>query len=391
MEKLNDTRPVALEINLDNLIYNIKSLRNALEKETLIMAIVKADGYGHGAITASKTFLENGADKLGVSILPEAIELRKSGIKQPILILNYTPPSQYKKVLEYDLIQNIYSYKDAKELSKLAYEMDKVAIIHIKIDTGMGRIGFLANEKSIEDIKKINKLKNIKIQGIFTHFSSSDEKDKSYTREQFKKFKWVVDTLEKDGVYIEIKHASNSAAILDMPEYNLDMVRPGIILYGYYPSDEVSNKRVDIKPAMTLKSSISNIKEVPANTSISYNRIFTTKKRSIIGTLPIGYGDGYSRMLTEKTKVAINGKRVPIVGRICMDQFMVDLSDLEDVSMQDEAILFGYENDIYPSVEEIAANLGTSNYEVICMMSRRLPRVYIKNGKLFHIVDYILD
>jgi alanine racemase len=391
MENLKDTRPVALEINLDNLIYNITSLRNALKKETLIMAIVKADGYGHGAITASKTFLENGADKLGVSILPEAVELRKSGIEDPILVLNYTPPSQYKKVLEYNLIQNIYSYEEAKELSKIAYNMDKVAIIHIKIDTGMGRLGFLANEKSIEDIKKISELKNIKIQGIFTHFSSSDEEDKSYTREQFKKFKWLVDTLEKDGVHIEIKHASNSAAILDMPEYDLDMVRPGIILYGHYPSDEVSHKRVNIKPAMTLKSSISNIKTVPKDTSISYNRMFTTKKESIIGTLPIGYGDGYSRRLAENTEVAINGKRVPIIGKICMDQFMVDLSDLKDVSIQDEAILFGYEKEIHPSVEEIAENLGTSNYEVICMMSRRLPRVYIKDGRLFHIVDYILD
>lgn len=391
MKILDETRPVALEINLDNLIYNIKSLRKTLKKETLIMAIVKADGYGHGAITVSKTFLNNGADRLGVSILPEAIELRKSGIDGPIIVLNYTPPSQYEKVLEYDLIQNIYSYDEAKIMSKVACAMDKLATIHVKIDTGMGRIGFLPNKKSIEDIKKIYALKNIKIEGIFTHFSSSDEKDKSYTREQYKKFKWIVDKLEEDGVKIEIKHVSNSAAILELPEYDLDMVRPGIILYGYYPSEEVDKSRLDIKPAMTLKSSISNIKKVPKDTSISYNRIFTTKKESIIGTLPMGYGDGYSRMLSEKAKVAINERRVPIVGRICMDQMMVDLSDLDSVNMKDEAILFGYEKDIYPSVEEIAEDLGTTNYEVICMISRRVPRVYTKSDKLDHIVDYILD
>lgn len=391
MENLNDTRPVALEINLDNLIYNIKSLRNTLKKETLIMAIVKADGYGHGAITASKTFLENGADRLGVSILPEAVELRKSGIKEPIVVLNYTPPSQYEKVLEHNLIQNIYSYEDAKKLSETAYNMDKLAIIHIKIDTGMGRIGFLPDRESIEDIKRISNLKNIKIEGIFTHFSSSDEKDKDYTRKQFEKFKWLVGELEKDGVNIDIKHVSNSAAILDLPEYDLDMVRPGIILYGHYPSEEVSKKRLDIKPAMTLKSSISNIKIVPQNTSISYNRVFTTKRKSLIGTLPIGYGDGYSRMLTEKAEVAINGKRVPVIGKICMDQLMVDLSDLKKVNIKDEAILFGYENGVSPSVEEVAKWLGTANYEVICMMSRRLPRVYIKDGEVNHIVDYILD
>lgn len=391
MEILDETRPVALEINLDNLIYNIKSLRKSLKKGTLIMATVKADGYGHGAITASKTFMENGADRLGVSILPEAIELRKSGIGEPIIILNYTPPSQYEKVLEYDLIQNIYSYEEAEILSKIACQMNKLAIIHVKIDTGMGRIGFLPNEKSIEDIKKIYDLKNVKIEGIFTHFSSSDEKDKTYTKEQFRKFKWLVDTLEKDGVEIEIKHASNSAAILELPEYDLDMVRPGIILYGYYPSDEVDKSRIDIKPAMTLKSSISNIKKVPKDTSISYNRVFTTKKESIIGTLPIGYGDGYSRMLSEKAEVSINGKRVPIVGKICMDQMMVDLSDLKAVDMKDEVVLFGYENEVYPSVEEIAKYLGTVNYEVICMISRRVPRVYTKKDKLDHIVDYILD
>lgn len=391
MKILNETRPVALEINLDNLIYNIKSLRKALKKETLIMATVKADGYGHGAITVSKTFLENGADILGVSILPEAIELRKSGIDGPIIILNYTPPSQYKKILEYDLVQNIYSYEEAKILSKLAHEMNKTAIIHVKIDTGMGRIGFLPNKKSIEDIKKISDLENIKIEGIFTHFSSSDEKDKTYTREQFKKFKWLVDTLENDGVEIEIKHVSNSGGILEYPEYDLDMVRPGIILYGHYPSEDINKSRVDIKPAMTLKSSISNIKRVPKDTSISYSRIFTTEKESVIGTLPIGYGDGYSRMLSGKAEVAINGKRVPIVGMICMDQIMVDLSNLEGVDLKDEAILFGYEESIYPSVEEIAESLGTVNYEAICMMSRRVPRVYTKNDKLDHIVDYILD
>lgn len=391
MNSLQETRPAVLEINLDNLAYNMETLRSHTDKKTLIMAIVKANGYGHGAISASRVFLEHGADRLGVSILPEGMELRKAGITAPILLLNYTPPSQYKHIIEYDLIQNIYSYEDAKVLSETAVLLKKDVNIHIKIDTGMNRVGFLPTEESIEDIIKISKLPRIKIEGIFTHFAASDEEDKTFTNLQFKRFKTLVDVLEAKGLYIKIKHASNSAAAIDIEKYNMDMIRPGLLLYGHYPSEEVHKRNLDIKPAMTLKSSISHIKTIQKGSGVSYNRLYIAKSEMKIATLPIGYADGYSRMLTGKAKVFIKGKRVEVVGKICMDQMMIDITDIEDIKIGDEVILFGYEEDNCPSVEEIAIWLGTSNYEVVCMMSRRVPRIYIRNNKLSHIVDYILD
>nr|WP_300003872.1 alanine racemase [Tissierella sp.] len=391
MKSLQETRPAILEINLDNLAYNMKILRDHTDEKTLIMAIVKANGYGHGAISASKVFLENGADRLGVSILPEGMELRNAGIEAPILILNYTPPSQYEHIIEYDLTQNIYCYGDAKLLSQTAALLKKEVNIHIKIDTGMCRIGFLPTEESIEDIIKISKLPYINIDGIFTHFAKSDEEDKSFTKLQFKRFIDIIDILEKKGVHIPIKHASNSAAALDIEDYNLDMIRPGLLLYGHYPSEEVHKKNLDIKPAMTLKCSISHIKTIPEGSGVSYNHVYVTKGERKIATLPIGYADGYSRMLTGKAQVYIKGNRVEVVGKICMDQMMIDITDIDDVAIGDEVILFGYEEENCPSVEDIAAWIGTSNYEIVCMMSRRVPRIYIRNNKLSHIVDYILD
>ena len=391
MKSLQETRPATLEINLDNLAYNMKILRDHTDKKTLIMAIVKANGYGHGAITASKVFLENGADRLGVSLLPEGMELRKAGIEVPILILNYTPASQYKNIIEYDLIQNIYNYNDAKILSDTAVLLNKDVKIHIKIDTGMSRVGFFPTEESIEDIIKISKLPKINIEGIFTHFASSDEENKSFTELQFNRFMNVVDEIEKKGLYIPIKHVSNSAATLDIEEYNLDMIRPGLLLYGHYPSEEVHKNNLDIRPAMTLKSTISHIKTIQKGSGVSYNHLYIAKEERKIATLPIGYADGYSRMLTGKAQVYIKGKRVDVVGKICMDQMMIDITDIEDVKIGDDVILFGYEDEACPSIEDIAQWLGTSNYEVVCMMSRRVPRIYTKNNKLSHIVDYILD
>ncbi len=390
MKYLQETRSAILEINLDNLAYNIRNLRDYTDKDTLIMAIVKANGYGHGAISASKVFLANGADRLGVSIIAEGMELRKAGIEAPILIMNYTPSSQHKNIIKYNLMQNIYSYEDAKDLSDVAVEFKKDVTIHIKIDTGMGRIGFYPNNKSVEEIIKISKLPNIKIEGIFTHFARSDERDKSFTDIQFRRFIEIVKKLEKRGLYIDIKHVSNSAATLDIKKYNLDMIRPGLILYGYYPSDEVKRDNLHIIPAMTLKSSVSHIKTIGKGSGVSYNHLYVAKDKTKIATLPIGYADGYSRMLTGKAHVYIKGKRAEVVGKICMDQMMIDITGIEDVSIGDEVILFGYEDNC-PSVEEIAEWLGTINYEVVCMMGRRVPRIYIKNDKLSHIVDYILD
>lgn len=378
------------EIDLDNLAFNIKQIRNLVDKKTMIMAVVKANAYGHGSVDAAKVFLENGADKLAISIYQEGIELRNSGINTPILVLNHTPRNQYKRVIEKDLMPTIYNYEDAKILSNNSMEMNKSVKIHIKIDTGMGRIGFLPNEEGIKDIIKISKLPNIEIEGIYSHFATADEKDKSFTKEQYTEFDWVIKELKKNNINISIKHICNSAGIIDTPEYHLDMVRPGIILYGYYPSRNIDTSILKLKPAMELKTNISHIKLLPPGVGIGYNHVDITRKDSIIATLPIGYGDGYSRLLSKKGEVLINEKRAPIIGRICMDQVMVDASKIENIDLEDEVTLFGYKNRNCPNIEEISELLGTTFYEILTTVSRRVPRIYMRSGKYSHMINYIL-
>lgn len=265
---LKETRPTWIEINLDNLAHNIKEVKRNTKNNELITAVVKADAYGHGSIQSAKTFLNNGADRLAVATVSEAIELRRAGIDAPILILGYTPNDQCHLVLKHDIIQTIYDYEDARILSDIATDLNKDAIIHIKIDSGMNRIGFLPSEGMIDQIVKIYKLPNIKVEGIFSHLATADDKDKTYTMLQYKRFMGVIEKLETQGVFIPIKHISNSAAIIDFPEYGLNMVRAGIIIYGFYPSDDVHKDRIVLKPAMTLKTRISNVKLVPKGTGI---------------------------------------------------------------------------------------------------------------------------
>jgi alanine racemase len=390
MRTMDKIRPVWAEINLGNLAHNIREIKKIVKKDTLITAVIKANAYGHGSVEAAKVFLENGADRLAVATLSEAIELREAGIDVPILILGYTPESQYSQVIEYNITQTIYNFESASVFSQAASLQNKTGTIHIKIDSGMGRIGFLPNDESVDEIIKISKLPNINIEGIFTHFATADEKDKSYTRLQFERFSTVVKKLEEKGLSIPIKHVSNSAAIIDFPEYNLDMVRPGIILYGYYPSNDVNKDRIQLKPAMTLRAKISNVKTVSKGTGISYGQIFVTERESKIATIPIGYADGFTRMLTSKAEAFIKGKRVPVVGRICMDQCMLDVTEVEDVKIGDEVVLLGYEAG-QPDADEIGEKLNTISYEVLCMVGRRIPRVYTKNGDIVYIKDYLLD
>lgn len=390
MQALDLTRPVWAEINLDNLAHNIREVKRITKEDVLITAVIKANAYGHGSVNAAKAFLAGGADGLAVGTLSEAIELRKANIYVPILVLGYIPVVQYPLALNWGITQTIYNYESAKVLSQEALSLGRRSTIHIKIDSGMGRLGFLPDEDSVEDIIKIAKLPNLEIEGIYSHFSRADEMDKQYTRLQFEKFMYIVKKLEERGLTIPIKHISNSAAIIDIPEYNLDMVRAGIMLYGYYPSEEVNKGRVTLKPAMTLKAKVSNIKKVPKDTNISYGGIYVTKKESTIATIPIGYADGFTRLLTSKAEAFIKGQRVPVVGKICMDQCMLDVSEIEDVNIGDEVVIFGYEED-QPTVEEIATKLNTNSYEIICMVARRVPRVYMEDGKLINIVDYLLD
>lgn len=391
MITLEEIRPVWVEINLDNLEHNIKEVRKNINKDVLVTAVVKANAYGHGSVDVVNTFLENGADRLAVAMLTEAIELRNENVKLPILILGYTPSIQFDKVIEYDLIQTVYNYEDARILSDIATRMNKKATIHIKLDTGMSRIGFLPNEETVEKILQISKLSNVYMEGMYTHFAKADETDKTHTKKQFEKYMNICDELEKKGLHIKIKHVSNSASIIDLPDYNLDMVRAGIMIYGLYPSDEVNKNDILLKPAMTLKAKITHIKTVPEGTGISYGQIFKADKKSKIGTLPLGYADGFTRLFTGKSQVYVKGKKVDIVGKICMDQCMIDLTEVEEVSVGDEVILFGYGEEGYPTVDELAEKIGTINYEIVCMVGRRVPRVYISNGNTLKIKDYLLD
>lgn len=386
MEKI--MRPVWAEINLDAIAYNMKNIKKLVQNKDII-AVVKADCYGHGALDVVPTLLENGASRLAVAVLTEAIELRKHDISAPIMILGYTPEYLFEELITYDIEQTVYDLDYAKKLSDLALKFNKKAKIHLAIDTGMGRIGFLPNEKSINSIKEIFSLKGLDIVGTFTHFSTSDEVNKEYANEQFNKFSSFTDKLLSMGLDIGIKHISNSGAIIDMPKTYLDSVRAGIILYGCYPSDEIKKESLNLKPALTLKANVTRVQEFEEKSSISYGRTFKTERKSLIATLPIGYADGYSRLLVPGAKVIINGKFAPVIGRICMDQCMIDVTDIDNVNIGDEVIILGEYKDLKITAEDLANFMGTINYEILCMLKYRIPRVYIKNNELVNVKNYI--
>ncbi|MDD7795663.1 alanine racemase [Clostridium sp. 'White wine YQ'] len=381
-------RPVWAEINLNSLENNMRQIKN-LVKDKKIYAVVKADGYGHGALDVAPIFLENGATGLAVAVITEALELRRSGVKAPILILGYTPLTFGDKMAQYDIEQTVYDLNYVKGLSDIAIKEKRNIKIHIALDTGMGRIGILPNEEGLEIVRKISKLPNIILEGIFTHFSTADETDKSYTKYQLKLFYDFTNRLEQEGIKFNVKHVSNSAAIMDMEETYIDGVRPGIIMYGYYPSDEVLKDKLNLKPALTLKTSIAHLKTLPEGMYISYGRKFKTERESVIATLPVGYADGYTRALSNKGKVIINGKLAPIVGRVCMDQVMVDVTDVGEVSVGDEVVLLGEQGEAKFNADDLAEILDTINYEIICMIGRRVPRVYIRDGKIVKIRNYV--
>ncbi|MFT5874759.1 MAG: alanine racemase [Clostridium sp.] len=381
-------RPVWAEVDLDKLAYNMREIRRVARSENII-AVVKADAYGHGAIDVAPVLLQNGANRLAVAVLSEAVELRNSGIECPIMILGFTPPNLIDDILKYDIEQSVFSYEFAKELSKMAKEKNKVARIHIVVDTGMGRIGYLPNDESVEEVYNISKLPNISIQGMFCHFSTADEKDKAYTYGQVKKYDDFYEKLKEKKVYISMRHVANSAAIIDLPETHYDAVRPGIILYGYYPSEDVNKENINLKPVMTLKANIVHIKTLPPGEYVSYGRKYKTEKASVIATLPIGYADGYTRLLFEKGKVILKGKFAPVIGRICMDQCMIDVTDIDGVKIGDEVILIGEDENNKFTADTVAGLIGTINYEVVCMIGKRVPRVYVKEGAVVNIRNYV--
>lgn len=382
------SRPVWAEINLDNLAHNMRETRRIVNKDTKITAVIKADGYGHGAISIGQTLLDNGANRFAVATLSEAIQLRSSFLDIEIMVLGYTPNDLVKDIISNNIIQTVYTIEQARLFSKVALELNQKMTIHIKIDSGMNRLGMQDNQKTIDSILEMSKLEGLIVEGIFTHFAMADEVDKEYTNKQVKIYKKIVDALEKEGLNIPLKHVSNSAAIIDMPELNMDMVRAGIMLYGLYPSEYVNHENVNLKEVMCLKAKISQVKEIPKGTGISYGLSYKCDKDSLVATLPIGYADGLTRMLSGKASVVVNGVIVPIIGNICMDQCIIDVTGL-DVNIGDEVVLFGGNDSNGISIDSVSNLLNTINYEIVCMINKRVPRVYIKDNKKRYFKDYL--
>lgn len=378
---------VHADVNLDSIYKNIEETRKIVGSDAKIMVIIKADGYGHGAIPIAKV-LDPIVDAYGIAIIEEGIELRESGITKPLLILGVTPAPLYSKLVEYEIMPAIFSYESAKLLAEEAKKQNKSAKIHIAIDTGMSRIGFPINQESINIIQKINKLDGIEINGCFTHFATADETDRTFTMEQIKRYQSFVAELEEKGVHIPVKHVSNSAAIIGYPEAHLDMVRSGISTYGLYPSEEVDKAKLALSPAMEIKSYVTYVKTLEPGVGISYGQTFVTERQTRVATVPVGYADGYPRALSNQGYVLIRGKKAAILGRVCMDQFMVDVTDIPLVVEGDIVTLVGKDGDASISVEELAAMSHSFNYEFVCDIGKRVPRVYYYRGEKIGTYDF---
>lgn len=363
-----------VRISLDAIKDNFDALKKLLSPETKTMAIVKANAYGHGAVRVAKE-LESRADYFAVAALEEAMELRESGINNPILILAYTSPCQYETLIENKITATLYNYNEAKMLSETAERLGKKAVVHIGVDTGMSRIGFTDSEESAQIIESISKLPYIEIEGIFTHFACADSKDKTSALLQKKRFDEFVSLLERKKISIPVKHACNSAAMIDL-DCHYDMVRMGIALYGLYPSDEVMTDKVVLTPAMEVISHVIHIKDVEPGVGISYGHTYVTSEKRRIATVCIGYADGFDRAFSNIGYVLINGRKAPITGRVCMDQIMVDITDIDNVSVGDVAVIMGKSGAAEITAEELGAMCGTINYEVICTFMPRVTRIY---------------
>lgn len=365
-------RAVWAEIDLAAIRRNLEEIRNCVRGGAKLCAVVKANAYGHGAVAVARAAVDAGASYLAVAILEEALELRSAGFCEPVLILGYTPPEQAPQIVAHNVTQTIFSLEAAAALSAEAMRQGKAVKVHLKVDTGMGRIGVRPEEAGVL-AARIASLPGVELEGVFSHFASSDSADKTAAVAQLMRFREALRCIEAAGVQIAIRHIANSAAILEMPESHFDMVRAGIILYGLWPSDEVTHGAA-LHPAMRLKARISYVKEMPAGEAISYGGAFRTARKSRIATLPIGYADGYSRLLSGKAEVEVGSVLAPVVGRICMDQCMLDVSDAGDVHAGDEVTLFGGTR---MSAAALAWRLGTIHYEVVCTVGARVPRVYV--------------
>ncbi len=371
-----------IEVDLNAIKHNLIVVKNKVGFETKILSIVKADAYGHGAVKVSQALEQNGTDMLGVAFPSEGIELRNNNITTPILILNPVLSEHIESVIQHSLGVTVNNLDIANEISVTAKKHHLNIRIHVEIDTGMGGAG-VCPSRAIPFIKGLLLIENLEVEGVFTHFSSSEEKDKSFTYEQNRKFKEIIKQLENERISIPLIHAANSAAILDMPDSHYNMVRPGLILYGIFPSNYVS-KNIDLKQAMSLKTRIINLKKLDPGSVIGYGRTFEILQQTTVATIPVGYKDGFNRCFSSLGKVLVHGKRVPIIGRVCMDRCFIDVTNLPDVEIGSEVILLGNQGNETISIESAAELIGTIPYEVVCNLGTKTPGKMYKpaNGNL---------
>lgn len=382
-------KPAWVEVNLDNIIHNYKSLKALTKEGTKACAIIKANGYGHGSVELAKALEEAGCDYFGVATGSEALELRKAGVSTPLMCLAYIEDSLYKEFIEKNIDIPLFSLEAAKKVSQVAIELGLTGNIHIKLDSGMSRVGLQCNEETVNIIEEISQLEGIKLKGLFTHFAKADEWDREETNLQYQRYSSVAEALKERGVFFDIYHVCNSAGTIMYPEYHLDMVRVGISLYGHYPSNEVDKTRVELKPAMAFKATVTNAKLLEKGRGVGYGHKFVVEnpQGEYIATIPVGYACGMTRMLSGKVDFLINDKIFQPAGNICMDQSMIIVD--KSVKIGDEVTIFSGDERI--RVERLAERLGTINYEILCMVQRRIPRVYLQNSNIIKVVNYLVD
>lgn len=389
-EKLESYQRVWAEVDLDAIWENMVHMKENIAENTKILAVIKTDGYGHGGVPIAK-MLEQLDFMFGyaAATYEEAHVLREAGVKKPILILGYTFPYCYEELIREEIRPAVYRRDTVEELAAAAAKVGQKAKVHIKVDTGMGRIGITPDEEGLEFVRFLIEHPELEVEGIFTHFAKSDEVDKTSANHQLELFQNFIDKIQTElGITIPVKHCSNSAAILEMPQANMDMVRAGITTYGLYPSEEVSKDIVPLRASMSLYSHIVYCKTIHAGQSVSYGGLFTAQKDTRVATIPVGYGDGYPRSLSGRGYVLIHGKKAPILGRVCMDQFMVDISEIPEAMDGDKVTLLGMDGTERITAEELGELSGRFNYEFVCDLGKRIPRVYIQHGEITEVRDY---
>ncbi len=375
-------RPTYAEIDLDSIRHNAALLKGAVGEQVELMAVVKADGYGHGAVPVARAALAGGASRLAVAMVEEGAALRAAGLDAPILVLGRTPPSQVAEAIGLDLTLTLVTLADGEETAAAAQRLGRRARVHVKVDTGMGRLGFPVTRARVKDeIARLCRLDGLEVEGIYTHFAASEE-DHPFTLAQLERFHDLLGQLRAEGIEFPLRHAANSGAIWNVPEAHLDMVRVGISLYGYHPAGRAgaTGRAAALRPALTWKTAVAQVKEVPAGTSVSYGRTYVTRGPERLATLPVGYADGYSRALSNRGQVLVGGRRAPVVGRVCMDQIVINVTHVDGVRPGDEVVLIGAQGGEELTADDMAGLLGTISYEVLCAIGKRVPRLYRGGG-----------